>query len=132
MHQMIPFGLFPNPFRHWHASQPRSLLDRSLPARSLTLPDQWRSPGHAARMSQYVFKIFPHRPVMIALSPAAQRRALSGAASTALRFYTNRQLELYAARKANKLSLRQLVSGAFGSPVLVLIDYFLRCSSGER
>lgn len=69
---------------------------------------------------------------MIALSPAAQRRALSGATSTALQFYTNRQLELYAARKANKLSLRQLVGGAFGPPVLVLINYFLRCSSAER
>ena len=132
MHQMPPFGLFPNPFRLWHPSQPRSRLDRSLPARFLTFPSQWRSPGHAARMSQYVFKIFPHRPVMIALSPAAQRRALSGAASTALKFYTNRQLELYAARKANKLSLRQLVGRAFGPLVLVLISYFLRCSSAER
>lgn len=46
---------------------------------------------------------------MIALSPAVQRRALSGAAPTALHFYTNRQLELCSARKANKLSLRQLV-----------------------
>jgi len=74
---------------------------------------------------------------MISLSPTVQRRALSGAtpsgaAPTALHFYTNRQLELYAARKANKLSLRQLVGGAFGPPVLVLISYFFRCSSVER
>lgn len=68
---------------------------------------------------------------MIALSPTVQRRALS-AAPTALHFYTNHQLELHAARKANKLSLRQLVGGAFGPLVLVLINYFFRCSSAER
>ncbi len=69
---------------------------------------------------------------MMALSPAVQRRALSGAAPTALHFYTNRQLERYYERKANKLSLRQLVGGAFRPPVLVLISYFLRYSSAER
>jgi len=71
---------------------------------------------------------------MIGLSPTVQRRAISisGATSTGLHFYTNRQLELYAARKANKLSLRQLVCGAFGTPVLVLINYFLRFSTAER
>lgn len=69
---------------------------------------------------------------MIALSPTVQRRVFSAAAPTPLHFYTNRQLELYAARKTNNLSLRQLVSEGFGPPVLVLICYFFRCSSAER
>lgn len=69
---------------------------------------------------------------MIALSPTVQRRAFSAAAPTPLHFYTNHQLELYAARKTNKISLRLLVSKAFGPPVLILIYCFLRRSSAER
>jgi hypothetical protein len=61
---------------------------------------------------------------MTALSRTTQRRVFSTAAGTALHFYTNRQLELYAARKTNKLSLRQLVGEVFEPPVLVFMDGF--------
>ena len=42
--------------------------------------------------------------VPLARMPPSQRRV-----SSAVHFYANRQLELYAAKEANRLTLRQLV-----------------------
>ena len=122
MHRVLLFSLLPqsplSPRTPRPASQP-------LPCSSSYPPptDQWRSAGYATRMSQHVFKISPRRSIMIALPPIFQRRALSAATPTTLHFFKNRQLEQSAARKTNKLSLRQLVSGAFRPLVLVLIDF---------
>ena len=56
-------------------------------------------------------------------------RHASTNASSALHFYQNRQLELYAAKETKRLTLRQLVSLNLG---YVLCDLFqrLRCSLG--
>ena len=53
-------------------------------------------------------RLFARRIININITPTSTRQA-----STALHFYQNRQLELYASKETKRLTLRQLVSEVF-------------------
>lgn len=49
------------------------------------------------------------------VSPRLSTMSVGRGLSSAVHFYANRQLELYAAKEANRLTLRQLVRGDLSS-----------------
>jgi hypothetical protein len=127
MHQILVYSRNPLSSAPYPSLQTRPSLDRLFPPAPQSVAKRGACCSHVTICLQDI-PTQAHHDCSFPYSPATGLLLQP----PALHFYTNRQLELYAARKTNKLSLRQLVGGVFGPLLLVLINYFLRCSSAER